>query len=386
MVIIMNILYIAHERNMGGASKCLLDLACGMKERGHHVIVIVPIRNCNVQKELEQHGIAVFPVFFLWWEYPEYWKWYMKIPFRIAYHMEYIAVKRIALIIRRYHIDVVHSNSSVIDVGMRAAVLENVRHVWHFREFGDLDYQLEFFMGKKNSLNMLNCSGSNVIYISERVRQHYLSYIDDTFTDVVYDGIDTGYECEKKKEPAETVVFLVAGYLHRNKRQNLVIEAAHLLLRDGITSFEIWIAGKSSAMRDSIDYAAELRKSASDIPEHVKFLGFVRDMAVLRQKTDVEIVPSAEEAFGRVTVEAMMAQMPVIASDSGANPELIEEGKDGFLFESGSALQLARQMKYVIQHKEWIRRMGTAGQKKAVQRFSLQRNLDQIEAIYRKVL
>ena len=64
--LIMNIMYIAHERNMGGASKCLLDLVTGMKARGHNVYVIVPIRNCNVQKELERRGIIVIPIFFVW--------------------------------------------------------------------------------------------------------------------------------------------------------------------------------------------------------------------------------------------------------------------------------------------------------------------------------
>ena len=379
----MNILYIAHERNMGGASKCLMDMVCGMQKRGHRVYVVVPIKGCNVQKKLEEHGVTVIPIFFLWWEYPSYWKWYLKIPFRMIYRMENLAVNRIIKVIEQYHIDIVHSNSSVIDVGMRATQKCKVKHIWHFREFGDLDYQLEFFDGKRTCLNRIKQSGSDIIYISDRIQRYYQPYITDVAVKVIYDGIDTGYVTEKLTDIGEKIIFLTAGYLHRNKRQNLVLEAAHKLKNEGITDFEVWIAGKPSAMADSKIYTEELQSMAKDMLQQVKFLGFVEDMVALRKQTDIEIVPSAEEAFGRVTVEAMMAQMPVIGSDSGANPELIEDGVNGFLFESGSAEELAEQMKKAILLKGIIRQMGKAGQKRAIKEFCLENNLNQIEAFYR---
>ena len=378
----MNILYIAHERNMGGASRCLLDLACGMKARGHNVYVIVPIRGCRVQRELEQRGITVIPIFFLWWEYPSYWKWYLKVPFRMIYSAEGFAVARVVHVIRSCHINVVHSNSSVIDIGMRAARKCGVRHIWHFREFGDLDYQLEFFRGREHSLQQLNQSRSCVIYISERVKRHYESYIDSALAQVIYDGIDQSYCIKRNTEVRDKVIFLVSGYLHRNKRQDLILKAAHILSKRSISDYEIWIAGKPSAMEDSRKFATELHALAENLGEHVRFLGYVDHMIELRKKTDVEVVPSAEEAFGRVTVEAMMAQMPVIGSDSGANPEIIEEGITGMLFQSGNEEQLADRMQEMISHKNEIRRMGIAAQERACRYFSLEKNLDEIGKVY----
>jgi glycosyltransferase involved in cell wall biosynthesis len=381
----MNILYIAHERNIGGASKCLYDLACGMAARGHHVYVIVPIKGCNVQKELEKRGITVIPIFFLWWEYPHDWSLFLKIPFRLGYRFENVAVHQISKVIRKFEIDIVHSNSSVIDVGMRAARACRTGHIWHIREFGDLDYQLEFFDGKSHSLQQMNESGSEIIYISERIHQYYQEYISDAHAMVIYDGIDAKYRTDKENEPGRKVIFLVAGYLHRNKRQNLVLQAAQILVQEGITAFEVWIAGKTSAMEDSVRYAEELHRAALEMPDQIRFLGFVSDMIELRTRTDVEIVPSAEEAFGRVTVEAMMAQMPVIGSDSGANPELIRDGTDGYLFESGNVQQLADRMKKLILDRKLIRVLGIQGQARASECFGLQQNLDQLERVYMKI-
>ena len=378
----MNILYIAHERNMGGASRCLVDLAEGMKARGHNVYVTVPIRNCHVQKELERRGITVIPVFFVWWEYPSYWKWYLKAPFRVLYAFEGLAVHRIGRIIKMYHIDILHSNSSVIDVGMKASVKYGVRHIWHFREFGDLDYQLEYFHGKKECLEQLNRSGSEAIYISHRVEEHYKDYIDAARTRIIYDGIDLRYCCDRREKLTGKVIFLLAGFLHRNKRQNLAIQAAHILKQRGCNDFEIWIAGQPSAMADSVKYTAELKSMAGDMQEQIRFLGFVEDMIALRKNADVEIVPSAEEAFGRVTVEAMMAQMPVIGSDSGANPEIIVPGETGELFENGNAEMLAEKMQKFVEHRQWISAMGAAGQKRAKALFSLDTDLSQVEELY----
>ena len=107
-------------------------------------------------------------------------------------------------------------------------------------------------------------------------------------------------------------------------------------------------------------------------------------MVGLRQKACVEVVPSEEEAFGRVTVEAMMSRMPVIGSDSGANPELIVSGETGLLFKRGDAESLADQMQRMIENPEMISHMGDQAYERAVTNFGLNKNLDQIEQLYRQ--
>ncbi len=59
----LKILYIGHERKLGGASLCLVSMAEEMKIRGHEVIVILPFRHCPVGDKLNKLGIPVFGVF-----------------------------------------------------------------------------------------------------------------------------------------------------------------------------------------------------------------------------------------------------------------------------------------------------------------------------------
>ena len=136
-------------------------------------------------------------------------------------------------------------------------------------------------------------------------------------------------------------------------------------------------------MQDSKDYADMLKEKASILGDQVCFLGFIDNMIELRKNTSVEIVPSEEEAFGRVTIEAMMSQMPVIGSNSGANPELIIPEHTGLLFERGNAESLANQMQRFIESPNMIYTMGTEAFSRAVNNFSLEKNLDQIEKLYK---
>ena len=59
------------------------------------------------------------------------------------------------------------------------------------------------------------------------------------------------------------------------------------------------------------------------------------------QEADVALMCSRAEAFGRVTVEAMKASLPVCGTDSGGTPEIVIDGVNGLLFEPGSSASLA---------------------------------------------
>ena len=100
----------------------------------------------------------------------------------------------------------------------------------------------------------------------------------------------------------------------------------------------------------------------------------------------VEIVPSAMEAFGRVTVEAMLSGNPVLASDAGANRELIEENKTGWFFEEGDAESLAEKMKDIIKHPEMLSQMGHAAYAAAKESYLSDRNTKEIEQLYYEAL
>lgn len=383
----MNILLVAHEKNLGGASKSLTTLALELQKKGHKIIVVCPFRSGQVYQKLVELQIPVYNVFFGWWMMPSYWNPVLKLFFRMLYATEKIPVMRIVRIAKRENIQVIHSNSSVIDVGALAAGKAGIPHVWHFREFGDADFQLEYLKGREKSCRFAAGMNGKVIFISQNLRDYYRTEIPDDICRVIYNGISKEFLCEKSYiQKYCKVVFLIAGNLHRNKRQDIALQAAEILKAKGFDNFELWIAGRASAMSDSKKFEQELREFADhNLKDYCRFLGFVSDMKGLRQKADIELVCSNREAFGRVTVEAMMAGNPVIGTDTGANPELIEDQKNGRLFQNGNAEDLAEKMQWFLQNPKYIEKCGREAYSFS-NRFLSSVNTENIDRLYREIV
>lgn len=99
-------------------------------------------------------------------------------------------------------------------------------------------------------------------------------------------------------------------------------------------------------------YVRELHRRAAGF--NIRFLGFVNPQEFLRA-IDVLIVPSEwEEALGMVVPEAFAHGVPVIASRRGGLPELVRNGENGFLFDSGSTVQLTRLMENIYHDGELL--------------------------------
>ena len=83
--------------------------------------------------------------------------------FRISYRGNFISIMKLKKKIKKMNIDVIHSNTSVIDVGAKVAKQLGIKHVWHFREF--TGKHLSFI--KKDPYKFINNNTDRVIYISK---------------------------------------------------------------------------------------------------------------------------------------------------------------------------------------------------------------------------
>lgn len=282
----MNILLVAHERNLGGATKSLATLAKELQENGNSVIVVVPLKAGQAYAELVKLQIPVFRIFFGWWMIPSYWNPFLKLAFRLLHLMEVLPAARIARLARRKDIQVIHSNSSVIDIGAIAAGMAQIPHIWHFREFGDVDYRLEYLEGMEKSYRFISKVGGQIVFISKSLREHYKKNISDDMCTVIYNGISNEFLYEKTyKTKYQKVIFLISGNFHRNKGQSIALRAAKVLKDKGFENFELWVAGQIAATSDSHKYEKELRMYAKEHLEGVcRFLGYISDMKELRKK------------------------------------------------------------------------------------------------------
>ena len=97
---------------------------------------------------------------------------------------------------------------------------------------------------------------------------------------------------------------------------------------------------------------------------------------------DLELVCSQNEAFGRVTVEAMMNMNPVIGADRGATKELIRDKYNGLLYKEGDYIDLANKIEEVYNLKDKGRYMGVNGRKYVIRYYSSKTNCKNILKVY----
>ena len=118
--------------------------------------------------------------------------------------------------------------------------------------------------------------------------------------------------------------------------------------------------------------------------ETVHFCGYCDRIPEKLSEYDIGVICSRAEGFGRVTVEYMAAGLAVIASDRGANTELIEDGRTGLLYRYGEPGDLAEKIRFLIKNRDTCSRIARAGEVNVKNRFTTERNVKEIYNVYEK--
>lgn len=372
----MKILFIGHESELNGASKSLLNIIAELKDK-HEIYVLTSYKDGSFINELNKRNISyIYAPFYRfrivkgstlgWIKRKIIWYFFQNIENEIT-------AMRMARWAKDNNIDIIHTNSSVLDIGARISKYSKIAHVCHIREFGDLDFDMfpinPYMMGYK----LLNRYTTAFICVSNAISNHY-DMIDSKKKYVIYNGVGRDNIIPIHEKEWKTVRFLIAGRISDAKGQKEAIKACSLLLEQGIDNYELLIAG---AGKESLEN--QVPKAVKD---KVRFLGQVSNMLAIRSVTDIELVCSRAEAFGRVTVEAMLAGNPVIGSNTGGTTELIQDGITGFLYEYGNSEDLAKKMKKLIENRDMLEMMGKTGQEFALHNFLISVCAGKIEKLY----
>lgn len=375
----MRVLFVTHERRVNGASKSVLNIIDEFQRRNYSIFVLTPYRDGTFYQELLKRNVnTIVSPYYVWCQAKTRFGWIKnKIMWPLVRsRINMLTARKISKFAIKEKIDIIHSNSSVINVGALISKYCNIPHIWHIREFGDLDFDMHFYESKNKIYRFMNKYTDKFICISNAVKNHY-SLLDESKKIVIYNGIDIiNNETTDSVTPKNTVNILIAGAIYIGKGQHEAVAACESLHKQGIDNFELYIAGDGD-LYFSID---------SKIAEHVHVLGHIENMAKLRSIIDIELVCSRCEAFGRVTAEAMLSGIPVIGSNTGGTPELINDGIDGFLYEKGNIEMLTNRLKYLIENKNIREKMGDVAQKKAQIMFTIKRCVNDIEMVYSEVL
>jgi len=123
-----------------------------------------------------------------------------------------------------------------------------------------------------------------------------------------------------------------------------------------------------------------------NVADRVKFIGVVVQVAPLLRAANLLLLPSQTESFGLVALEAMASGVPVIASDVGGLPEVIEHGVSGYLAPVGDVDKMAEYALKILSDCSTCRAFSRAARTRAVELFSHHNIVPQYEAVYERVL
>jgi len=368
------ILYVNHEVECGGAELSLLELIRGLDREKFEPHLV-----CSMEGPLTDQAralgaeIHLVPMLF-GGKFAKLWG-IMR------------AGLKIRRLIKKAGIQLVHTNSMIAGYcGVFAAKLCQVPTIWHVR---DIDYP--------EAARKICTQAERVVANSQATAASLAvpPQLEDRLH-VVYNGVGPNFF---EQPPTRTEV---RAELNLGDDENLVgvfarldpwkghadlITATKQILHEhpGTTIVVVGetLFGGSRSRHENYREHLEQLAQTHGVWGKVLFLGHRDDVPRLMAAMDVIVQPSSSpEPFGRAIAEAQAIGVPVIGSALGGIPELIEDGASGILFPPGNSKSLAAQIVRILSNPDLASRLGSEGQRRASERFTRQRYVQAIEAIY----
>lgn len=203
----------------------------------------------------------------------------------------------------------------------------------------------------------------------------------------VHDGVDLKqYQPQTRREAREGVIIGIIGQIGERKGHLVLLEALRSLAQEQ-TPAKLLIVGKEPA-HSAEGYTERLRAFVQEhqLEPFVEFLGFRRDVPELLAQIDILALPSLQEPFGKIVIEAMAMETPVIASRVGGVPEIVVDGETGLLVPPQDPAALKQALSQLIADPALRERMGKAGRQRVEAWFNLERNVQATQSVYRELL
>lgn len=297
----------------------------------------------------------------------------------------WMASRELRRIVMQESPDILHANS--VRAGLIALMaLWRKKHpklIWHVQDNVPTN-----LIGKM--IRILASRRVDVSFvISNAIRDNFATFdcLRKT-TIVVYNGIDPGSDIGANIRndfgvPEHRFVIGVVGQIAPWKRQ---LDALYMFknLVCEVPDCELWIVGEPRFRSENTDYDSQLRceAQAMGIAHQVRFLGFRDDVMNVMESIDVLLVPSENEPFGRVIIEAMLSGKPVVGTNAGGIPEIVKDGETGYLVAVGDVKGITQAILRLF-HDTGLRvRFGDRARMICKECFSIQAQVRAMRAVY----
>lgn len=339
----MRILYIVHTNRMGGSIVALQNILKYMHKR-HDVMVMCPkpVEGINSFIDfLKQYDIPynadLFYDAFVYGTDKNVARRFIRTTGRFIRHMR--ARKAVRTIIETFHPDIVHTNNGVIDIALNFCVKRGIPHVWHLREYQDLDFGMSIMPSKKYWMKRIHKVGNYNIAITKGIFDYFKLRDCDT---VIYDGpLTEKQNYESNVEKNKKSFLFVSGCISNEGKGLLEALKAFCEFCKIDSSHNFLLVGK---IKEN-DYWKECQSEIDRCPkDSVITLGQREDVYDLMSKALAIVVPSFFEGFGFITTEAMYNKCLVIGRDTAGTKEQFDNGLRDTGFEIGLRFNTIEQL------------------------------------------
>lgn len=358
----MNILYLANHLNTGGISRYLLSLASAMKKRGHNIYVASG--GGDLQEELTIAGAVC-----------------ISMPLKTKCEIgPAVAVSffRLLPLIKKYHIDIIHSNTRVTQV--LGCLLDRYSGRPHIST-------CHGFFKPKLIRRLFPCWGRKAIAISRQVSVHLNRDLKVSEKDIVV--INHGIAVQpfelsqaRKKQARDffglsgTCIVGIIARLSGVKGHIYLVRAMEKALEQ-IPSAQLFIVGDGPMRPELLRLVKEL-----GIEKHVILQPQVRDTAEALAAMDIFVLPSLKEGLGLALMEAMAAGLAVIGTEVGGIKTLITDGENGLLVRPSDSDDLSGKIVLLLKDEGERTRLGRSASQTIATRFPFGKMISQTENVY----
>lgn len=309
----------------------------------------------------------------------------------IKHLRELDAIPRLTNYLKDIRADLVHTQLEAANIlGNISAKLLRLPSVCTIHVMPSLDVKTKTKLHQKVEWFTLRHFCDRVIAVSEESRQYHMKISGAPKGQVktIYNGIDltifsnldAAQERTRVREelgiPPEADVLTTVAVLRPPKGIQFLIRAMPAILASHPRAYYLIVG--SGSHRDAL--VEEVHKAG--VNERVIFAGMRKDVPRLLAASDIFVLPTLTEALPTVLAEAMAARLPLVASQVGGIPEMIVEGQNGFLIEPEDQESLARTCIRLLKDQEERAAMGAEGWRIVNQKFSIQRQVEQLKDLY----
>jgi FkbM family methyltransferase len=372
---VLSVVFFAHSEAAVGAERSLMELVDELVvDYGAICTVVVPSQAGPLVDSVTRSGAAVVVARLPWWGLgglPHNERGRSMIRTGLVRGISDIC-RFLLPILEKVDPDVVFTQTLFIPWGAFAADVLEKPHAWNVCEFGELDHDI-WFSDPFADIRAAIAAGSSFIFTnSDAVRTSLFSGFDPKRIRTIYRHIPIPESVKPADDAylrANAVRLGLFASVQEGKGQHEAVQAVAELVRRG-RDVELLLAGHCWASYS--EYHARIDRLVDELAlgDRVRMPGFLEDPYPAMAATNICLVCSRNEAFGRVAVEAMLLGRPVVYARSGGVAEYMEEGVTGLAYTPGDITELVERIEALIDNPARAAAIGTTAQRHAREKFT----------------